>query len=154
MVVIAAGTDAQWRALCEEMGQPELASDDRYATAEARLAAREELDAIVATWTADQEMNAVETALQARGVPAHAVQNSSELVVDPQLTHRGHFIELEHPIHGTTTVEGSHFRLSRTPARVERAAPTFGRDNYEVLSDILGYDADRIAELAAAAVLE
>ena len=61
---------------------------------------------------------------------------------------------LEHPIHGTTTVEGSHFRLSRTPARVERAAPTFGRDNYEVLSDILGYDADRIAELAAAAVLE
>ena len=153
-VAIAATTDAQWQALCEEMGQPELASDSRYATAEARLAAREELDAIVGAWTADREMNAVEAALQARGVPAHTVQNSAELVVDPQLAHRGHFIELDHPIHGTTTVEGSHSLLSRTPARIDRVAPTFGRDNYEVLSEILGYDGDRIAELAAAAVLE
>jgi crotonobetainyl-CoA:carnitine CoA-transferase CaiB-like acyl-CoA transferase len=153
-VAIAIGTDAHWQALCEEMGQPELASDDRYATAAARLAAREHLDAIVGAWTADSEMNAIEAALQARGVPAHAVQNSPEQVADPQLVHRGHFVELEHPVHGTTTVGGSHFRLSRTPARIERAAPTFGRDNFEVLSEILGYDADRIAELAAAAVLE
>jgi crotonobetainyl-CoA:carnitine CoA-transferase CaiB-like acyl-CoA transferase len=153
-VAIAIGTDAHWQALCEEMGRPELASDDRYATAEARLAAREELDAIVGTWTADQEMNAIEAALQERGVPAHTVQNSPELVVDPQLAHRGHFVELEHSVHGTTTVGGSHFRLSRTPARIERSAPTFGRDNFEVLSEILGYDADRIAELAAASVLQ
>jgi crotonobetainyl-CoA:carnitine CoA-transferase CaiB-like acyl-CoA transferase len=153
-VAIAIGTDAHWQALCEEMGQPELASDTRYATVAARLTAREELDAIVGAWTADQKMEAVEAALQARVVPAHAVQNSVEQVADPQLVHRGHFVELEHSVHGTTTVGGSHFRLSRTPARIERSAPTFGRDNFEVLSEILDYDADRIAELAAASVLQ
>ncbi len=153
-VAIAAASDAQWQALCEVIERPELASDGRYAVAGARLERRDELDAILGAWTAERDMFDVEAALQARGVPAHAVQNSTELLADPQLKHRNHFVELEHPIHGTTTVEGSRFRLSRTPARVDRAAPTFGRDNHEVLSEILGYDVERIAELAAGAVLE
>ncbi|MDP6604946.1 MAG: CoA transferase, partial [Dehalococcoidia bacterium] len=153
-VAIAVAGNEQWQALCELIGRPELASDGRYATAGARLARRGELDAVVGTWTAEHEMYEVEAALQARGVPAHAVQNSTELVADPQLKHRNHFVELEHPIHGATTVEGSRFVLSRTPALVDRVAPTFGRDNHEVLSEILGYDAERIAELAVASVLE
>ena len=153
-VAIAVGSDEQWQALCEVMERPALASDDGYATARARLASRDELDAIVGAWTAERDMFEVEAALQERGVPAHAVQNSTELLADPQLRHRGHFVELEHPIHGTTTVEGSRFRLSRTPARVERAAPTFGRDNHHVLTEILGYSDERVAELAVAEVLQ
>ncbi len=77
-----------------------------------------------------------------------------DLVDDPQLQHRGYFVELDHPIHGTTTVEGSRFRLSRTPARVDRAAPTLGRDNRYVLESILGYSAERLAALEAQGVLQ
>ena len=51
-------------------------------------------------------------------------------------------------------MEGSRFVLSRTPARMRRAGPTFGEDAFEILSENLGYDADRIAELAAAGLLE
>ena len=61
---------------------------------------------------------------------------------------------MEHRLPGKITVEGSRFQLSRTPAKIERAGPTFGQDNQHVLETILGYDADRIAELAAAGVLE
>ena len=61
---------------------------------------------------------------------------------------------MEHDIVGATTVEGSRFRLSRTPAQIERAAPSFGRDNFEVLTEILGYDGERVADLAAAGVLQ
>ena len=91
--------------------------------------------------------------LQARGIPASAVQNSQELCRDPQLLQRRHFARLTHPLHGTTTIEGSRFQLSRTPARVERVAPTLGRDNQYVLDTILGYSPERIAALMAADVL-
>ncbi len=136
------------------MGQPELASDEHFATLEARLAHQDELDGIVSEWTQQREMSEAEAALQAQGVPAHAVQNSTQAVRDPQLVHRGHFVKLPHEVHGTTTVEGSRFKLSRTPAKIERAGPTFGRDNFYILETILGYSPERIAELAAGGVLE
>jgi benzylsuccinate CoA-transferase BbsF subunit len=72
---------------------------------------------------------------------------------DPQLLHRGHFVEVPHEIHGTTVVEGSRFKLSRTPARIERAGPTFGRDNQYVLETILGYSEEKITDLVIAGVL-
>jgi benzylsuccinate CoA-transferase BbsF subunit len=56
-------------------------------------------------------------------------------------------------MHDTTTVEGSRFKLSRTPACIERAGPTLGRDNRYVLETILGYHPERIAEIEALGVL-
>ncbi len=153
-VAVAVTNDEQWRALCEVMARPELADDERFATAEARLTRQDELDAIVSAWTDERDPHEAEATLQARGVPASAVQTSGDLFADPQLAQRGHFVEVEHPTHGPITLEGSRFRLSRTPARVERSGPTFGRDNQYVLETILGYSQERIAELAAAGVLE
>ncbi|MEV5409894.1 hypothetical protein AB0K60_13765 [Thermopolyspora sp. NPDC052614] len=48
------------------------------------------------------------------------------------------------------TVQGSRYRLSRTPAAGDRAAPTFGQHNRDVLAGLLGYDDDRIQALAEA----
>ena len=153
-VAVACETDAQWRSLATAIGRADLAEDPALTTATGRLEAVDALDAAITAWTEARDMFEVERTLQAAGVPAHAVQNSTEAIRDPQLLHRGHFVRLPHPLLGETTVEGSRFRLSRTPARVERAGPTFGQHNFEVLSDLLGYDADRIAELAAAGVLQ
>ncbi len=55
---------------------------------------------------------------------------------------------------GTAWVENSRFRFSRTPAVVRRAGAPIGEDTYAVLHDLLGYDDDRIADLAAAELLE
>ena len=153
-VAVAVADDEQWQTLCAVMGLSALGEDDRFATTAARLANHGELDDIVAGWTKTQSPEETEGALQARGVPAHVVQNGKELYADPQLAHRGHFVEVPHEIHGTTTVEGSRFKLSRTPARIEQPGPTFGQHNQYVLETILGYSPERIAELAAAGVLE
>ncbi len=153
-VAIAVTDDAAWARLCDAIGREELAKDPRYATLAGRLEHHHELDAIVGAWTRELDMAEAEAMLQAYGVGAGAVQHSRELYEDAQLQHQGHIVGLPHEIHGTTWVEGSRFRLSRTPARIERSAPTFGRDNFYVLETILGYDAERIAELAAAGVLE
>src|SRR5262249_22947079 len=88
-LAIAVCTEAQWQALCEVMRRPDLSHDPRFATLAARLAHREALDALVAAWTQAYSAQDVEAMLQARGVPASAVQNSQELYGDPQLMHRG-----------------------------------------------------------------
>lgn len=153
-VAIATATDAQWRALCSVIGRADLAADPALTSAGGRLARRRDLDDAVSAWTRSRDMAECERLLQARGVPAHAVQNGAECYADPQLQHRGHYFSLPHPLLGTATVEGSRFRLSRTPARVTRSAPTFGADNETVLREILGYDDERIAVLAGAGALE
>jgi crotonobetainyl-CoA:carnitine CoA-transferase CaiB-like acyl-CoA transferase len=153
-IAIAVEDDAQWRALCDALGQAALADDQRFSTQAARLAHRAELDAALADATASRAAGELEAALQARGVPASVVEGSDDLFADAQLIHRDHFAEVAHPQHGTVHVEGSRFRLSRTPARIERAAPTLGGDSQYVLETLLGYSPERIAGLVAAGVLE
>lgn len=153
-VAIAVADDAQWRALCAVMEQPALATDTRFADAAGRLAHAEELDDLLATWMRTRDRHAAASLLQAHGIAAYAVQNSGDCVVDPQLVHRGHFIPVTHPIHGTVVLEGTRFRLSGTPATPPTTAPTFGADNDTVLRDILGYEEERITALVAAGVLQ
>jgi crotonobetainyl-CoA:carnitine CoA-transferase CaiB-like acyl-CoA transferase len=152
-LAIAVQNDAQFAALATVLGDPSLRDDPRFATADARRAHREDLDARISAWTRTQDAHAAEAALQAVAVPAAVVAASADLCGDPQLVHREHLHHLEHPTYGTTPVEGSRSRLSRTPAVIAGAAPTLGRDNEEVLRTILGYDDDRVTELVIAGAL-
>jgi crotonobetainyl-CoA:carnitine CoA-transferase CaiB-like acyl-CoA transferase len=153
-VAIAVRDERDWRALCTAMETPELAEDPGLASAAARLARCDELDARLCAWTRARPMGEVEALLQARGIPASAVQNSPECVRDPQLRLRGHFVSIPHAGKGQAVVEGSRFRLSRTPARIEAPAPSYGLDNQWVLGDLLGYDDERITELVISGALE
>ena len=152
-IAIACATDAHWQALCAVMKRPDLAVDNRYATFAARAARRAEHDAAVAQWTMQFDPHASERALQAAGVPAHTVQESADLAADPQLAHRDHFVKVTQSVAGATAVENSRYKMSDTPARVDRAGPALGEDNHHVLHDLLGYSDDRISELVVAEAL-
>lgn len=149
-IAIACDSDSAWAALADEVGRGDLAS---LAAAE-RHARHDELDEAISAWTSSRPGEGVMQTLQERGVPAHTVQNSPELSADPQMGHREHFVEVPHGKQETTVVEGTRFILSRTPAQFRSGGPTLGEHAYEVLAETLGYDADRIGELAAEELLE
>ena len=94
-----------------------------------------------------------------RGGCRDGVASSSEFPSDPadidfRLTAPpDHFHSISHPLHDTTTVEGSRFILSRTPAAITGPAPSYGADNDYVLRTILDYDDDKITELVATGAL-
>ena len=115
---------------------------------------QDQLDELLSAWTKEKDAFQLEEQLQAQGVPAAAVRSMGEMYDDPQLQHRGHFVQLTHPKYETTTVEGSRFRLSRTPAHITGSAATIGKDNHYVLETLLGYSEEQITELVAAGVLE
>jgi crotonobetainyl-CoA:carnitine CoA-transferase CaiB-like acyl-CoA transferase len=149
-IAITVTADEQWVALCDELRRPELAG----MTAVERLARQDELDAVLAAWTEHRKAGDMMARLQELGVPAHQVQNTVEAFEDPQLQHRAHFVQVPHDAMGTTWVEGSRLRLSRTPAVIDHGSPTIGQHTWQVFTEILGYEDDRVAELAAAGLFE
>jgi crotonobetainyl-CoA:carnitine CoA-transferase CaiB-like acyl-CoA transferase len=152
-IAIACADDEHWSALTALMGRRELARDPRFMTIDARLAHQDELDAIVAAWTCNLDASELEAKLQAQKIPAAKVATSTDMLIDPQLVHRGHIAELEHPKFGTVPVERWAFKLSRTPGGPRRTAPTLGRDNEYVLETILGYSKSRVQELMNSGIL-
>ena len=136
-VAVAVRDDADWARLCSALERPELVQDPRYADAAARLATVGELNRLLAEWTVQRPGAETERLLQEAGVPAHLVQNSTSALADPQLQHRGHFIRLDHPVHGQTVVEAAKGYLSETPPSYRTCAPSIGRDNDLVLRGIL-----------------
>ena len=149
-IAISCLDDGQWAALASAIGRDDLAS----LSVGERHARHDELDDAISAWTRDRNGNELMAELQAAGVAAHIVQNSPEFTVDPQLLHRNALVEVPHGKQGTTTVENTRFVLSRTPAQVDRGGPTLGEHTFEVLTETLAYDGDRIAELAVAELLE
>ena len=110
-MAIVAQDDDGWRSLAALLGEPELAE----LGLEERLAQNETIEALVSDWTADKTAADVESLCQDEGVAAHRVQNSPELIADPQLLHRHHFCRVAHSIHGTVPIEGPRFSMSRSP---------------------------------------
>lgn len=149
-VAIACESDQAWVALAAAMGAPELAG---MVLAE-RHRRHDELDRRIEAWTRTVDGEELMERLQALGVAAHLVAHSPELAADPQLTHRGHFATVTHGKADTFVVEASRFHLSRTPAVITHGGPCYGEHTFEILTDLLGYDGDQIAQLAMAELLE
>lgn len=154
-VAITVATDAEWQAVCETLGHPEAADDPRFATAAARKANEAACEALVATWTRDEDREGLAARLQVAGVPAGAVQDGRDLVEDdPQLRARGFYVPLCHPVAGTFRHEGVVPRLLSTPGRLGAPAPRLGEHTREVLRDVLGLDDAEIERHRALGVLE
>ena len=149
-VAIACESDEQWKVLANTIGSDDLAN---LGLAE-RQAREAELDEILRDWCISKDPLEVTKLLQKAGVPAHQVQNSPEITSDEQLIHRSHFVEVPHEVYQSTWVEQYGFRLSRSDGTPNRSGPLWGEHNFEILSDLLGYDGDEIADLVVAGVLE
>ncbi len=152
-VAIACFTDEHWNALVSVMGSPAWAADPRFATLEGRRAAAEELDERIGEWSRSHTSHDIFDWLQP-AVPAGPVHNQSDLFADPQIQHRGYFVELEHPVMGPVPYNGMQATMSNTPAWLRKASPTVGEDSFLVLEEILGYSPDRVGELVAAGAIE
>jgi len=152
-IAIAVFSDEEWRALCDEMEDPEMAVDARFSTNAGRLANRGELDERIARWTRRFEAHDLMRSLQEAGVEAGVVQDFDDLLADPQLAARGHFEGVEHVHLGEMTFEHNAVRCSENPQRLHSPGPNLGEHTRSILRDELGMDPDEIDGLAERGVL-
>lgn len=130
LLMVAVGTDAQYRALCAAVGRPDLASDPRFAANPDRVKNRETLVGLLtevfqarprAEWTA---------ALKEAGVPAGPVNTLGELFGDPGLVGRLR-VQVDHPTVGRYTSVGCPMSAAWPPNPLP--PPRLGEHTDEVL---------------------
>lgn len=154
-VVIAANQDTVFRRLCAAMGQPELATDDRFVDHVARGRNQDELDKIIGDWAATRQPGDIIETLSAAGVISGPINTVADVVHDPQLRARGMLVEhYDERIGRNVLGPGIIPVLSETPGSVRNAGPARpGQHNDEVYGELLGLSADEIADLTAQGVL-
>jgi len=151
-VALCTVSDARFQALAAAMGQPELATDKRFALRPNRMRNHREIDAIVADWTRTRPAAEVADILDRIGVPSGPVRSTHDALSDPRVLARGDVVPLKHPVYGAThEVYGPgipvKFGGRRYPEDV--SMPEYGQHNDAVYRDLLNYDEARIEALKA-----
>ncbi|WP_370617834.1 CaiB/BaiF CoA transferase family protein [Mumia sp. Pv 4-285] len=152
-ILIAANQDTVFRRLADVMGQPDLAEDDRYATHGARGASMDELDALIARWTAQIDAEDLLERLNDGGVPAGRIYRARDMLDDPHFAAREAIVRLQHPDLGEFAVQNVAPKLSETPGSVRHLGPELGEHNDDVYRDLLGMDDDQLTTLREAGVI-
>jgi crotonobetainyl-CoA:carnitine CoA-transferase CaiB-like acyl-CoA transferase len=151
-IAIACTSDQMFVRLAETMEQPELASTERYGPQRLRLAAREEVNKIVANWVASFDCRTVLARCADGGVPASLIFSIADIFEDPQYRARGNIRMTESRI-GELAVPEVVPRLSGTPGEIRWLGEGLGAQNVEIFGELLGLDRDDIGALREQGVI-
>ena len=135
-VVLAVGNDGQFAKLCEVLGRPDLASDERFATNAARVDHNPELTRIIAEAFATDDMAAWSEKLAAAGVPSGPINPIPTVFEDAQIKHREMLVTLPHPAAGEVPQVASPIRYTEAPIAYQRPPPLVGEHTDEVLREL------------------
>lgn len=146
-ISIAVKTEEEWHSLCRILERPDLSRDERFSDPLRRWRNQEELDRIITEWTEGRDCYEVMGKLQAAGVAAAPSLSSEGLFKDPHVKERGVFVEVDQPFLKKDWVIAPPWRLSETPAAVDRRAPLLGEHNEKVFQQLLGMSPEEIKAL-------
>lgn len=152
-LALSIASDGEWQAFCGAVGHPEWAEDERFRTVLGRHENHDALDALIETWTREQDHYEAFHLLQKAGVNAAPVLNGKELLFDAGLKAHSRFDLLEHAAQGLRPIP-RHLaaRFEGFEAKPKWAAPILGQHNREVLREA-GLTDGEIDELEAKGVI-
>jgi crotonobetainyl-CoA:carnitine CoA-transferase CaiB-like acyl-CoA transferase len=151
---LAVTTDPEWDTLVSALGAPELRSDPRFTTSQARQLNDDALIAELTARFALKPASEWEAELSAAGVGCVEASMSGHAMFaafDPVLRATGLSVESEHPLFGSLWRAAPPIAFSETPGRV---APVClrGEHNHAILAE-LGYSPADIKQLEEAKII-
>lgn len=149
-------TDAFAAGVFRTIDAPELLDDPRFAMRDARVSNSDELHERMADWAGHRTVDEAVTAFESNGVPCAPVRALADAVRDPRVQSRREVVRIQHPdFHVDTELWGTGVPItfSRSEVGLDRPAHALGADTQDVLEELLGYSAERIAGLADARVV-
>ena len=143
---------AVWDKICTVIGKPEWIFDPGFATPEARLPHLKKVFATIEEWTTTKTKFEVMAICNPLNIPCGPILSMKELAEEPSLRDTGTVVEVDHPTRGKYLTVGMPVKLSDSPAEVKRS-PLLGEHNDEILSQVLGYSSDEVAEIQRSGAL-
>lgn len=150
---LAVSEETPWQALCDVLGRGDLKR--RYSFPEAHQENVEGVlgQALAETFAAKTTEEWV-TLLDAAGVPCAPILPLPQLFSDEHIAANDLIATHTHPQWGEVRQTGILARFSRTPATLPYVAPLLGQHTVEVLREVAGYEAEKIAKLLEAGVIK
>ncbi|NML48668.1 CoA transferase [Ramlibacter sp. G-1-2-2] len=146
-IILAVGNDGQYAKFCQVAGRPELATDPRFVKNQDRVRNRGELVPVLEEVMKTRRKADWLGALEAAKVPCGAINNLAEVFADPHVQQREMIHDWEHPLSGPLRLVSSPIKMSATPVRTDAPPPLLGEHTEEILREVLGANAERIAQL-------
>ncbi|MGO1120542.1 CaiB/BaiF CoA transferase family protein [Rhodovibrionaceae bacterium A322] len=164
-IVMVCFSQGAFAALCELMGQPDLAQDPRFQTNDNRNTHEEELRALIANWTASLTQDEAIGKLQKARIPAGPVWTLKQLSESEHVQARNMIQPGQHSRFGSVplvpqpvkfTGPGSNQeadqKVSQDPAPPPHV-PLLGEDTDDVLTRLLDMDDSSLADLRQKKIL-
>jgi len=152
-ILVACGSDAQFRALCDLLGRGDLAEDPRFADNAGRQRDRRPLEVELARAIAPWRAADLLAAMAEAGVPGGPINSVEQVLQDPQIAARELLQRMRRDDGTEVTVIGFPGQLSRSPATYRLAPPRLGQDTRDVLASTLGLTEAEIERLRLAGVI-
>jgi formyl-CoA transferase len=144
---IAVGNDRQFVRLCELLGKPELAANEKFATNSTRVQNREEIIALLASIFKMASVAEWLEKLDKAEIPCGPINNFEQVFSMPQVKEREMLVQMEHPTIGALPLVGSPLKMSATPVEYRIPPPLMGEHTEDILMDVLGYSNEKVKEL-------
>lgn len=152
-IAIAVFSEEEWRSFKKVMGNPAWAEDGKFGSLQGRKEHEQELNDRIEAWTRGQHADQLMSDLLRHGVRAGVVNDARGAIEDGHLREREFWSYLDHPVMGRTLYNRAPIRLSKTPLRMETAAPLLGQHTRDVLHGMLDYTEEEIATFTEEKVL-
>jgi crotonobetainyl-CoA:carnitine CoA-transferase CaiB-like acyl-CoA transferase len=147
VMVYGIANDDHWKSMCDVFERPDLVADARFVDVQARVRNGDETNDVVEAETMRFTSAELVELMARAGVPVAPVHDRVSMIDDPQVQHRQVVVETVHPSVGRIRQARPPVRFSKTPTGLHRHAPRFGEHTDDVLTDVLGLDADTINAL-------
>ncbi len=151
-VMLAIGNDAQFAGLCRAAGQPDIASDPRFASNADRVHHRAEFLTIFNPLMKQHRVDRWCELGEQEGFPCGPINTIDRVFRDPQVRAREMQIQMHSPSYGVLDLVASPLRLSSSPVTYRRAPPALGQDTKDVLRE-LNYSDQEIISLRKSGVI-
>jgi crotonobetainyl-CoA:carnitine CoA-transferase CaiB-like acyl-CoA transferase len=144
--ILVVGNDSQFAKLCEVLGAPDWALDERFSNNPARVRNIAVLSALLRERFSTWSRTDLVAALDKVGVPAGAINSVADVFEDPQVKARGLLKAVPHPCGVNVPQVASPMRFNNAPLQMPFAPPLLGEHSESILAE-LGYDPAAISSL-------
>lgn len=149
-IIMAVGTDRQFKEYCAIIGVPGLAEEERFRTNRGRVENRKDLIPLLEGPMKDRTTAQWVAAFEAAAVPCGPINTIDQVFANEQVLARGLQIGLTRDDGVQVPGVANPIQFSATPIEYDKAPPRFGDGTEKVLSEVLGLDTASIARLRKA----
>ncbi|HVN91508.1 MAG TPA: CaiB/BaiF CoA-transferase family protein [Candidatus Binataceae bacterium] len=151
--VAGCGNEGIWQRFCDAIDRAELKADPRFKTNADRTANHAQLEPILAQHFAPKPRDYWLSHLEAANVPCAPIANVEEVSRNAHLAERNMILRANHPTFSDLIVPGSPLKTVGGDGTPDTRSPNLGEHNEEVYRRLLGFDAERLAELRAREII-